>query len=55
MRLVAAAGTLVVVAFLAIFGAILLHERSIADSAFRPSATAAGNRCRRTPRPISTG
>src|SRR5437763_17004854 len=41
MRLVAAAGTLVVVAFLAIFGAILLHERSIADSAFRPSATAA--------------
>jgi peptidoglycan/xylan/chitin deacetylase (PgdA/CDA1 family) len=41
MRLVAAAGTLVVVAFLAIFGAILLHERSIADSAFRPSASAA--------------
>jgi peptidoglycan/xylan/chitin deacetylase (PgdA/CDA1 family) len=41
MRLVAAAGTLVVVAFLAVFGAILLHERSIADSAVRPSASAA--------------
>jgi peptidoglycan/xylan/chitin deacetylase (PgdA/CDA1 family) len=41
MRLVAAAGTLVVVAFLAVFGAILLHERSIADSAFRPSVSAA--------------
>src|SRR6266436_6285810 len=31
MRLVAAACTLVVVAFLAVFGAILLHERTIAD------------------------
>src|SRR6266404_1498884 len=39
MRLVAAACTLVVVAFLAVFGAILLHERTIADpSAFGPSA-----------------
>src|SRR5690349_14389575 len=38
MRLVAAACTLVVVAFLAIFGAILLHERTIADPAsFAPS------------------
>src|SRR5437764_9031240 len=33
MRLVAAACTLVVVAFLAVFGAILLHERTIADPA----------------------
>jgi peptidoglycan/xylan/chitin deacetylase (PgdA/CDA1 family) len=42
MRLVAAAGTLVVVAFLAVFGAILLHERTIADPAsFQPSANAA--------------
>src|SRR5262249_22175998 len=32
MRLVAAACTLVVVAFLAVFGAILLHERTIADT-----------------------
>ena len=39
MRLVAAACTLVVVAFLAVFGAILLHERTIADPAsFGPSA-----------------
>ena len=42
MRLVAAACTLVVVAFLAVFGAILLHERTIADPAsFRPSAATA--------------
>jgi peptidoglycan/xylan/chitin deacetylase (PgdA/CDA1 family) len=42
MRLVAAACTLVVVAFIAVFGAILLHERTIADPAsFRPSASAA--------------
>jgi len=39
MRLVAAACTLVVVAFVAVFGAILLHERTNADPAsFRPSA-----------------
>jgi peptidoglycan/xylan/chitin deacetylase (PgdA/CDA1 family) len=42
MRLVAAACTLVVVAFVAVFGAILLHERTIADPAsFGPSAGAA--------------
>src|SRR5215470_17808433 len=42
MRLVAAACTLVVVAFLAIFGAILLHERTIADPGpFAPSPNAA--------------
>jgi peptidoglycan/xylan/chitin deacetylase (PgdA/CDA1 family) len=42
MRLVAAACTLVVVAFLAVFGAILLHERTIADPAsFGPSASTA--------------
>ena len=42
MRLVAAACTLVVVAFLAVFGAILLHEHTIADPAsFGPSASAA--------------
>jgi peptidoglycan/xylan/chitin deacetylase (PgdA/CDA1 family) len=42
MRLVAAACTLVVVAFLAIFGAILLHERTIADPGpFAPSPSAA--------------
>jgi peptidoglycan/xylan/chitin deacetylase (PgdA/CDA1 family) len=42
MRLVAAACTLVVVAFLAVFGAILLHERTIADPAsFAPSASTA--------------
>jgi peptidoglycan/xylan/chitin deacetylase (PgdA/CDA1 family) len=42
MRLVAAACTLVIVAFLAVFGAILLHERTNADPAsFRPSAAIA--------------
>src|SRR5262245_14703146 len=33
MRLIAAACTLVIVAFLAVFGAILLHERTVADPA----------------------
>jgi peptidoglycan/xylan/chitin deacetylase (PgdA/CDA1 family) len=33
MRLIAAACTLVIVAFVAVFGAILLHERTIADPA----------------------
>jgi len=42
MRLVAAACTLVIVAFLAVFGAILLHERTIAEPGpFAPSPTAA--------------
>src|SRR5262245_57750885 len=33
MRLIAAACTLVIVAFLAVFGAVLLHERTVADPA----------------------
>jgi peptidoglycan/xylan/chitin deacetylase (PgdA/CDA1 family) len=43
MRLIAAACTLVIVAFLAVFGAILLQERTNADpaQAAQPSATAA--------------
>ena len=42
MRLIAAACTLVVVAFVAVFGAILLHERSNADpGSFAPSPNAA--------------
>jgi peptidoglycan-N-acetylglucosamine deacetylase len=42
MRLVAAACTLVVVAFLAVFGGILLHERTIAEpGSFAPSAATA--------------
>ena len=41
MRLVAAACTLVVVAFLAVFGAILLHERTIADPASSASTATA--------------
>jgi peptidoglycan/xylan/chitin deacetylase (PgdA/CDA1 family) len=43
MRLIAAACTLVIVAFLAVFGAILLQERTNADPAqtAQPSATAA--------------
>ena len=54
MRLVAAACTLVVVAFLAVFGAILLHERTIADPAsFQPSANAATARVS-APTPLST-
>jgi len=42
MRLIAAACTLVIVAFLAVFGAILLHERTNADTARagQPGATA---------------
>jgi peptidoglycan/xylan/chitin deacetylase (PgdA/CDA1 family) len=42
MRLIAAACTLVIVAFLAVFGAILLHERTNADTAQagQPGATA---------------
>jgi peptidoglycan/xylan/chitin deacetylase (PgdA/CDA1 family) len=42
MRLIAAACTLVIVAFLAVFGAILLHERTNADTAQAgpPGATA---------------
>jgi peptidoglycan/xylan/chitin deacetylase (PgdA/CDA1 family) len=41
MRLVAAACTLVVVAFVAVFGAIFLHERTNADPAsLRPSTSA---------------
>src|SRR5215470_12894453 len=42
MRLIAAACTLVIVAFLAVFGAILLHERTNADiaQAGQPGATA---------------
>jgi peptidoglycan-N-acetylglucosamine deacetylase len=54
MRLVAAAGTLVVVAFLAVFGAILLHERTIADPAlFQPSANATTAQAS-APTPLST-
>ena len=54
MRLVAAACTLVVVAFLAVFGSILLHERTIADPAsFQPSANAATARVS-APTPLST-
>ena len=54
MRLVAAACTLVVVAFLAVFGAILLHERTIADPAsFQPSANAATAQVS-APTPLST-
>src|SRR5439155_26987667 len=41
MRLVAAACTLVVVAFLAVFGAIRLHERTIADQASSASTARA--------------
>src|SRR5215510_2185537 len=43
MRLIAAVCTLVVVAFVAVFGAILLHERTIADPApvAQSSATSA--------------
>src|SRR5262245_6309258 len=54
MRLVAAACTLVVVAFLAIFGAILLHERTIADpGSFAPSPNAATVQAS-APTPLST-
>src|SRR5215470_14146095 len=41
MRLIAAACTLVIVAFLAVFGAILLHERTIADPVAQSGATTA--------------
>jgi len=52
MRLIAAACTLVVVAFVAVFGAILLHERSNADpGSFAPSPNAA---MAQAPAPSST-
>src|SRR5436309_3753450 len=41
MRLIAAACTLVIVAFLAVFGAILLHERTIADPVAQSGVTTA--------------
>ena len=41
MRLIAAACTLVIVAFLAVFGAILLHERTIADPVGQSGVTTA--------------
>jgi peptidoglycan/xylan/chitin deacetylase (PgdA/CDA1 family) len=41
MRLIAAACTLVIVAFVAVFGAILLHERTVADPVAQSGVTTA--------------
>src|SRR5215510_12347433 len=55
MRLVAAACTLVVVAFLAVFGAILLHERTNAGPGpFAPSPNAAATAQAPAPRALPT-
>jgi peptidoglycan/xylan/chitin deacetylase (PgdA/CDA1 family) len=54
MRLVAAACTLVIVACLAVFGAILMHERTIAEPGpFAPSPSAAMAQAS-APRPLVT-
>ena len=57
MRLIAAACTLVVVAFVAVFGAILLHERTVADPVAQSGATPASEPVAlspRSPSPITT-
>jgi len=53
MRLIAAACTLVIVAFLAVFGAILLHERTIADPVAQSGVTVASAPAE--PAALSTG